>query len=276
MYVLYTDESGKDHNPRDNVVVIGGIGVHEDAVRPLAGTINGILNAHIGRGQAADLEIHARDMNGGGRGRWRRISTPKRLALMNALLELVGGWKHEGSNSLILPFGVIVDRGRTETPVQTGYAELLHAFDKQLRDKRKVGDAHNCVLIADRGQYEQAITSWVEAARSRPRGRRDRRRLHALVEPPFFIDSASTRLMQLADLVCYALYRAYNVDDWLLADHVHPCMRGDQGVLIHLADRDGCTCVACGARPGRRARPRARSRAVRSGVLRPQSDNGRA
>lgn len=197
------------------------------------------------------------DESGKVHGGWRRVSRAKRMAVGDALLGLIGSWQHQGSGSAILPFAVIVDRGRTETPIEHGYAELLYRFDKRLRTRRKGGDGHNCVLVADRGQYEAAITSWVEAARSRPRGRSgEKRRLHALVETPFFVDSRSTRLMQLADLVSYALFRAYNADDWAWADHLVPSIRAQRGALLHIAENPGCVCVVCESAQARRSRRR--------------------
>lgn len=243
MYVLYSDESGKPHNPGDNVVVVAGIGVHEDAVRPLAGEINGILERHLGHAKATQIEVHGNPMRSG-RGAWRSVSRPKRIAVAAALLDLVAGWIHPASQSAVLPFAVIVDQGRSSRPIELGYAELLHCFDARLRAKRRGGDSHNGILVADRGQHEAAITAWVEVARARPRRPvADRRRLHALVETPFFIDSGSTRLMQLADLVGYALYRAYNADDWAWADHLLPSIGA--GAVLHMPTTSGCVCVAC-------------------------------
>jgi hypothetical protein len=63
----------------------------------------------------------------------------------------------------------------------------------------------NGVLVADRGRYQRALEAWVEVARARrPLPRQSARRLHALVETPFFVDSKSTSLVQLAELLAYS------------------------------------------------------------------------
>lgn len=152
----------------------------------------------------------------------------------------------------VLPFAVIVDQQRSRNPIEVGYAELLHSFDERLRARRRSGDGHNGILVADRGQHETAISAWVRVARAHPSGTAtDRRRLHALVETPFFVDSRSTRLMQLADLVGYALFRAHNADDWTWADRLLPSFRSGRGRALHLSTTSGCVCFACDAtRPG--------------------------
>lgn len=252
MYVLYTDESGKARDPGDDVIVVAGIGVHEDAVHPLAGQANAILKRYVGHEEAARLEIHGSPMRSA-RGGWRRIDRSRRTAVADALLALVVNWTHAGSGTTVVPLGVVVDRARSATPVDVGYAELLHSFDQRLRSQRRGGEGHNCILVADKGRHEARLTAWVGAARAHPhRLSVDRRRLHALVETPFFVDSRSTRLMQLADLVSYSLYRAYNVGDWAWAEQLLPSIRAGRGSLMHMTARAGCTCEACASDPSRR------------------------
>jgi hypothetical protein len=87
----------------------------------------------------------------------------------------------------------------------------------------------------------------VEIARARrPLPRQTRRRLHALAETPFFVDSKSTRLVQLADLLAYAFYRGYTAGDWEWADRVTPTLVGANPCrLVHLTNDDACACPVC-------------------------------
>lgn len=262
MYVLYTDESGELSNPDDRVLIVAGIAVHEEAVRPLAGEVNRILRQYVGQARASRMEIHGSALRTG-RSQWRSVNIAKRHALAAALLDTVVTWKHEKSSSQVLPFVVVLDRAPAQAPIETAYGELLFAFDETLRRKRRDGDGHNCVLVADRGKYERAIAAWVELARAWKRTpRQERRRLHALVETPFFVDSRDTRLMQLADLVSFSFFRSYNFGDATWANRVMPAMKPRRGRILHLAAAGDCSCSACAAAQASRARERrtARSR----------------
>jgi hypothetical protein len=250
MYLLYADESGDLGGPDSSVFVVGGIAVHEDAVRPFAGEINQTINRYIGREAGMAVEIHGSPMRGG-RGEWKRQSANKRHGLANALLKLVVDWQHKDSGSEIQPFAVVIDRDHSQSPTETSYGEFLFMFDLFLREKRRGGDPHNGILIADRSRYEKTLQAWVEVARgryTRPQG--DRRRLYALAETPFFVDSKSTRLMQIADLVAYSLYRGYNAGDWSWANSLMPGLPPDPARLVHFTSDAECSCPACTALPG--------------------------
>lgn len=247
MYLLYSDESGNIANPDDAAFVVGGIAVHEDAVRPFAGEINRVLADFVGKKAAKDLEIHGSPLRRGRDG-WGKFGNGKRHALAHALLRLVSEWEHEGSSSVVEPFVVAIDRDHSQSPMETAYGELLFAFDHHLRQGRKRGVPHNGVLVADRGNYERALAAWVEVARTRwRRPRQDHRRLYALAETPFFVDSQTTRLMQVADLVAHALFRAYNSGDWRWAATVEPALTCPEDKrLLHLTSEPACGCIACG------------------------------
>jgi hypothetical protein len=147
---------------------------------------------------------------------------------------------------------VAVDRGFTQSPFETAYGELLYLFDRDLRVGRREGDPHNGILVADRGKYERMLEAWVEVARARSRRpRQDERRLYALAEVPFFVDSKSTRLMQLADLVAHGVYRAYHAGDHRWIDALAPDFRSDSlSKLLHLTKDKGCGCLVCGPGSG--------------------------
>jgi hypothetical protein len=97
--------------------------------------------------------------------------------------------------------------------------ELLHLLDIYLRAGRRSGILHHGILVADRSRYQRTIEAWVQLARARARlPRQDPRRRYALAAAPFFTDSKSTRLMQLADLLAYSVYRGHCAGDWNWAD----------------------------------------------------------
>ena len=243
MYLLYTDESGDVSNPADNALVVAGLAVHEDAIRPLAGHVNEVLANFIGVKAAKSIEIHGSPMLSG-RGEWKGVGAAKRRALSFALLDSIGGWQHDTTSTQAELFVVVMDRNHSQSPFETAYGEILYLFDSFLREGRRGGQPHNGILVADRGKYQRTLEAWVEIARARyKRPQQDARRLYALAETPFFIDSRSTRLMQLADLVAHSFYRAYNSNDWTRANRLLPSLQ--TGRLLHFTSDENCACAAC-------------------------------
>jgi Protein of unknown function (DUF3800) len=246
VYLLYADESGDLGDASTQVFVVAGIAVHEDAIRPLAGEISGTTRRFLGRHTADQIELHGNPMRTGN-GKWGSVSINKRVALYHEMLRKLGRWAHEDSQSKIEPFAVVMDRNHSQSPTETTYGELLYVFDEWLRGRRRAGDAHNGVLVADRSRYQRTLEAWVELARAyKSRPAQDPRRLYALAETPFFVDSNSTRLMQLADLLAHALYRAYNAGDW---SYANTALAGftDASRLVHFTPDSTCTCAACAA-----------------------------
>jgi Protein of unknown function (DUF3800) len=256
MYLLYADESGDLRSPDSSVFVVGGIAVHEDAVRPFAGAINRSINSYVGRARGMSLEVHGGPMRSG-RSEWKSIGRNRRHGLAHALLKHVSNWQHQDSASEIQPFAVVIDRDHSQSPTETSYGEFLFMFDSFLREGRRAGDPHNGILIADRSRYQRTLEAWVEVARTRrTRPMNDPRRLYALAETPFFVDSKSTRLMQVADLVAYSLYRGYNADDWSWAKTLLPALLPDPIRLIHFTSKTNCDCPACAHKADREEKVR--------------------
>lgn len=248
VYLLYADESGDLTDPSSQVLVVAGIAAHEDAIRPLAGEINNTMRRFLGRHTADRVELHGSPMRVGA-GEWEPIPAAKRHGLYHDLLAKIEAWSHADSSSGIEPFVVVMDRDHSQSPTETTYGELLYLFDAWLREHRRAGDPHNGVLIADRSRYERTLEAWVDLARAyKNRPAQDPRRLYALAEMPFFVDSRLTRLMQMADLLAHAFYRAFNANDWAWAN---TAMAGVQAGtrLIHFTGT-ACSCPACAAPAG--------------------------
>jgi len=158
-----------------------------------------------------------------------------------------------------------MDRDHSQSPTETTYGELLHMFDRFLRGNRKLGNPHNGVLVADRSRYERTLEAWVEVARTRT-AKPGARRLYALAETPFFVDSKLTRLMQLGDLVAHALFRGYNANDWGWANTVMPALVGPHPQrLIHFTSNEKCSCAACAATPARHPKKATKKPKARKG-----------
>ena len=76
-----------------------------------------------------------------------------------------------------------------------------------------------------------------------------------LAEVPLFVDSKASRGIQLADLVAWATWRKYEIQDGRFFDQLIPKFDADGGVihgLVHYARRnEPCYCPACHSRRAR-------------------------
>jgi hypothetical protein len=72
-----------------------------------------------------------------------------------------------------------------------------------------------------------------------------------LAEVPLFVDSKASRLIQLADLVAWATYRKYEIQDGRFFEDLIPLFDSDGGVihgLVHRNNNAPCYCPACMSR----------------------------
>jgi hypothetical protein len=91
--------------------------------------------------------------------------------------------------------------------------------------------------------------------------------LQNLAEVPMFVDSRASRLVQLADLVAYAMWRKYEYQDGRFFDPIIPYFDQEGGVihgLLHIKPKTlPCYCPACmslaSALPKTARRPASRS-----------------
>ena len=74
-------------------------------------------------------------------------------------------------------------------------------------------------------------------------------RLVNFADAPLFTSSASSRLVQLADLVAWAVFRRYERKDVRLFDRLVGRFDSDQGKIHGLShvilDRQNCYCPSC-------------------------------
>jgi hypothetical protein len=108
------------------------------------------------------------------------------------------------------------------------------------------GNAQRGLVIMDEMRQEQPLQSL--ARHFRVNGTRWGA-LWNMAEVPLFVDSRASRLVQLADLVAYALWRRYAHQDGRFFESLIPFFDNEGGVihgLVHHKPRASqCYCPAC-------------------------------
>ncbi|HVE82968.1 MAG TPA: DUF3800 domain-containing protein [Myxococcales bacterium] len=247
MYILYVDESGSVGDAREHFV-LGAFAVHESDVQRLRAAVEEVsarhLDAHLSK-----RELHAQNIRSGS-GFWRGIPKDVRYRLLEDLANLLGTFR--SSRARFALFGVAKHPQGVPgaDPLERPYEELFLRFTQMLV-RLRVPDVG--IAVADESRHESTlqpiVRNWQET------GTRFAK-LTKLVEVPLFVDSAATRLIQLADLVAHSIFRAYDREDDSLLRRILPAFDEDGGRrhgLVHLTPQHRtCACSACASRQAAR------------------------
>jgi hypothetical protein len=209
MQLLYLDHSGEPDDVAQKHVVLAGLSVFERQTFWLSQEVDKIA-ARFNPGDPAAVEIHASPMTSG-RGIWRKFPKADRLQALVDCCEII----RRSRDSTALIGGVIEKSALQKIPgssdiISYAFEQVCLLFDSQLKYLHKIGKTQRGVIIFDQASYEQTIqnlatdfrtfgTSWGV--------------IHNLSEVPLFIDSRASRLVQLADVVAYALFRHFEKND---------------------------------------------------------------
>lgn len=198
MHILYVDESGSPTDIRQKYFVLAGISVFERQIHWLTQPLNEIAKRFNPK-QSERVELHGSPMFTGKR-MWRTYPKDMRKkAIMDALKVLAESHR---SNRI---FATVVEPSAVnEEPIEYAFLQVASRFDHYLARLHNMGDSQRGVMLFDKSVHEQTLQSL--AALYRDRGHQWGV-LRNLVEVPTFIDSRASRLIQLADLVAYAVYR---------------------------------------------------------------------
>jgi len=263
MYLLFLDESGTHNSP---VFIVGGLAVHEEDVYYLHNALDGILLRHLTKFglEHHKYELHAteikspdrqRGARGGRRGSkaprispWTRVPAAVRFALLQEVYDVLSTFSVQDARYPLVTFGAVVD-SRYRDKAKRGYDQVINKFDEMLgRHYHQRGDRQRGMIVHDDHQIEADLQAWANDWRQVGS---HIGKLHNIIHVPLFTSSESSRLLQGADFVAFALWRSYGVRDvkWMeqllpMFDHVGAARHG----LIHIHPdfRSGsCPCPAC-------------------------------
>ena len=199
MHLLYLDESGSDHASRH--FILAGVSFFERSTHWAEQRLNDVVR-ELTAGDIHELELHGAPMHGG-RGPWRRIERQvRRDAIRNALRTGVADNQHARV------FGAVIHKdhcGQRDT-VELAFEELCRRFDTYLAGMHRQKNTQRGIIILDKSSTEQRVQRL--AREFKYNGHAGGRTMN-YAEVPLFLDSQASRLIQLADLVAYAMYQHY-------------------------------------------------------------------
>ena len=214
MYLLYADESssGGDGGPR--VFVLAGVSLFERQGFWISRELD-MIAARFNPADPGAVELHASPMFTGRRS-WRKTDRDARLQAIKDALHVFAN-----SHYCNRIFGVVLreDFVYPMAPMEFGFEMLASRFEYFLRRRYQQGDTQRGIMVFDQSTYAHKLQCL--AAQYRSKGY-SWDILRNLAEVPMFMDSKSSRLLQLADLVTYAIFRKFAFgDDELYAIIAH-------------------------------------------------------
>ncbi|MDQ1286920.1 MAG: hypothetical protein QG622_485, partial [Actinomycetota bacterium] len=220
-YLLFVDESGTHGG--SHAFVLGGVAIHEDDAARLQRRLDELVIHSLGRipTNLEEYELHVSEMKNAKKppvtsvqrpSIWAPIPRAERNALLDRAYREIVTFQPTNPQLPLALFGVVVDASfrsswATLERERFTYEVLLNKFDVMLKRHREQGRPNRGLVVHDRRVLaEQDIQSWVSEWRAAAGAIGQ---LRNLADVPLFSDSRATRLLQVADLVSYAIYRRY-------------------------------------------------------------------
>ena len=187
------------------------------------------------------VEFHAQAITAHAEEPWHSMDSKKRTAILEELCRIVSV-----TSPLVTLFGVAIDKAINREPVARAFEEICNRFDMFLKRLHAQGKSQRGLIIFDESRYEARLQ--ILLSHYRDTGTRFGK-VKNFADVPFFADSKSTRLLQLADLVAYAIFRRYERSQTWLFDRLINKFDTENGIihgLVHLSrDYLSCTCPSC-------------------------------
>lgn len=226
MYLLYADESG---DASEDYFVVGGLAVEEHDVFYLSRLVDRTLTNFLPR-ELAERELHTHDLRAG-KGIWRSVPRETRSQVTTAIgRTMLRKPRTEGRPPVLFAVAMHRTSFPTVDPIERTYEEFFARANGFLGRLSSQGDRHRSVAILDKSRLETRLQSLMTAwQRTGSTTGASVGPLRSFAEVPMFVDSAATRLVQLADFVAHWVFRAYQRSDPSVLNQLLPAFDADGG-----------------------------------------------
>jgi hypothetical protein len=223
MYLLYADESGTTHDPNQQYFVLACSCAFERQGFWLASELDKIAS-RFNPADPASVELHGSPMLAG-KGMWRYHPLIDREQAIRDALDVLA--QSHQSNRL---FASVIRKSAVSPrdPVETAFEQVASRFDRYLMRLHYAGDTQRGLIIFDKTTCETTLQSL--AADFRTVGH-TWGIIRNFSEVPLFLDSKASRLIQLADLVAYAVFRHFEKNDSRFYSLIESRFDSDGGIV---------------------------------------------
>jgi hypothetical protein len=207
VHLLYLDDSGSISDAHQQYFVLAGVSIFEREAHWVEQDLNEIAR-RFDNADPYSVELHGSPMRSG-KGIWRGYPTSDRVqAIKDALQKGVV----DRSRSVRV-FGAVIKKSAVagSDPVGLAFEQLTVRFDMFLmRLYKKHKDAQRGLILLDKSSTENRIQTLAHEFKYDGHSWGYTKNY---AEVPVFLDSKASRLIQLADLVAFALFRFYEHND---------------------------------------------------------------
>lgn len=205
MHLLYVDESGSPSDPSQNFFILSGVSIFERKTHWVEAQLNQIA-ARFSPEDPYAIELHGSPMRSG-KSEWRPFPMADRIQAIIDCLSIIAQ-----SKGKIRLFATVIERGANggDDPIKTCFEQVASRFDMYLSRLHSQGDSQRGVAVFDKSTTEKSIQN---LARTFKHDGHSFGRLRNFAEVPLFLDSKASRMIQLADLVAFAIYRHFQAGD---------------------------------------------------------------
>lgn len=121
-----------------------------------------------------------------------------------------------------------------EDPVIHAFEQLSSRFDFFLKRLHHQGDTQRGLMLFDKSTTERRIQT---LAREFKYHGHSWGQTHNYAEVPVFLDSKASRLIQLADLVAFSIFRHYEYEDSQFFNIIKNCFDRESNVIHGLYEK---------------------------------------
>lgn len=223
MHLLYVDESGSPSDPEQNFFVLSGVSLFERQTHWVETSLNEIV-ARFSPEDPYALELHGSPMRSG-KSEWKHFQKEDRIQAIKDCLSIIA--KSQGKIRL---FAAVIERGSTggDDPIEYCFEQVASRFDKFLRRLHVQGNSQRGIAIFDKSSTEKSIQN---LARTFKHDGHSFGKITNFSEVPLFLDSKASRLIQLADLVAFSIYRHHQAGDSQFYDIIKNCFDSYAGTI---------------------------------------------
>jgi hypothetical protein len=233
VYLLYLDDSGSVSDPKQNHFVLAGLSVFERLPHWIEQELDQIaLRFARDPNCLYDVEFHASPMFGGHKV-WRGFPKADRLEAIKDALRLVRKY-HPRDLRL---FAAVLEKQNFsgQDMIEEAFTQVCSRFDHYLmRLYRNTQNPERGLILFDKSSTEARVQT---LARDFKYSGHQYGKTRNYAEVPVFLDSKASRLIQLADLIAYAIFRHVEFQDSQFFEIIESCFDSEGGVVHGLYKR---------------------------------------